>query len=270
MNNSYEKQYIDICKNILEYGYYANNRTGVMTYKLPHQIIQIDLEKEFPILKSKFVAFKTAINEMLWIMQGHNNVNELNSHIWDQWASEDGSIGKTYGYQIKKYNQINRIIKTLKEDPQNRRMLIDLWNFDDLDEMNLEPCCCQTFFDVTNGRLNCMLVQRSGDFCVGIPFDVVEYATLTLIIAKLTGLKPGLFSHIISNAHIYENHIENAEKMIKNYNLIYNSDKYKEIRESVPKIILNIEGKEFNNIKDEDIILTNYQYLEKMKFSVAK
>ena len=284
MNCVYEHEYIRICKNILNNGYYAQNRTGIPTYKLPHQVIQFDMEKDdFPILKSKFVGFKTAIDEMLWIMQGHNNVNELHSHIWDQWASEDGSIGKSYGYQIKLFDQVNKVIEKLKTDPQDRRMIIDLWNIKDLPEMNLQPCCIQTLFDVNDGRLNCMLIQRSADMPVGVPFDIVEYTTLALIIAKLSGLKPGLFSHIINNAHIYENQCENMSRQIFNYNLLCaaadnNSvppenftayDRFRKIALSKPEIELNI-GDTFNDIKREDISLKNYEYVEKIKFEVAK
>lgn len=162
MISNYEKQYMNIIKNIFENGYYDNNRTGIPTYKIPHQIISVDLEDEFPILTSKQVFWKSATKEILWIMQKQsNNIKDLDSKIWDEWADKDGSIGKCYGYQVKKYNQIDNLINTLKTNPQDRRMMINLWNWEDLPEMNLAPCCFLSMWDVTDGKLNCMLTQRS-------------------------------------------------------------------------------------------------------------
>ena len=160
--STYDDKYLSIAKDILENGYFDTNRTGVSTYKLPHQIMQFNLEKEFPILTTKHVAFKTAVREILWIMQKQsNNINDLEGHIWDEWADENGSIGKAYGYQVKKYHQIDNLIKSLKENPQDRRMMINIWNWEDLPEMNLAPCCFLSMWDVTDGKLNCMLIQRS-------------------------------------------------------------------------------------------------------------
>ena len=157
-------QYLTIAKNILGHGYYSNNRTGIPTYKLPHQIMQFDLRKEFPILSSKYVAFKTAIKELLWIWQKQSNdvreLQKMGCHVWDEWMREDGTIGKAYGYQIKKYHQLDKLIETLKTDPQNRRMIVSLWNVEDLPDMALQPCAFQTLWDVSDGYLNCMLIQR--------------------------------------------------------------------------------------------------------------
>lgn len=290
MISEYEKQYIGICKDILKNGYYNNNRTGVSTYKLPHQIITVNLGKEFPILKSKFVAFKSCVKEILWIMSGSNNINNLDSHIWDEWANEDGSIGKCYGYQIKKFNQIDNLINTLKSNNQDRRMMINLWNWEDLPEMNLAPCCYNSLFDVTDGKLNCMLIQRSGDLPLGVPFNTTQYAVLTHILAKLCGLQVGKLTHVINNAHIYENQVEGIKKQIKNYDKLYNCEetikkddvlsmvnvlgyeKFKEltkiteedisstkdVREYIPQLQLNIEDKEFKDITYEDVSLNGY------------
>lgn len=159
-----DKQYIDIVKNILDHGTYTNNRTGIPTYKLPHQIMQFDLQKEFPILSSKFVASKTALKELLWIWQMQSNdvreLQKMGCHVWDEWMREDGTIGKAYGYQIAKYNQLDNLINTIKTDPDSRRMIVTLWNIEDLPDMALQPCAYETLWDVQDGKLNCLLLQR--------------------------------------------------------------------------------------------------------------
>lgn len=279
MISKYEQQYINIVKNILNNGYYDNNRTGTPTYKLPHQIITIDLQKEFPILKSKFVSFKTAVKEILWIMQGDNNVEHLkeqNCHVWDEWEQDDGTIGTAYGWIVKNYNQINNLISSLKNNPQNRRMMINLWQWDYLKTGALDPCCFCSMWDVTDGKLNCMLVQRSGDMPLGVPFNTTQYAVLTHILAEICDLKVGLLTHCISNAHIYENQIEGIKQQLKNYDKLSMFDlawtggypvcldQYEEFKSnieiaiSVPKLKLNIKGKNFSEITSDDISLDNY------------
>ena len=207
-----DTQYLDIVERILKDGYYSNNRTGIPTYKLPHQMMQFDLEKEFPILTTKFVAFKTAIKEILWIWQLQSNdvreLQKMNCHVWDEWMRPDGTIGKAYGYQIRKYKQVDTLLEQLTKDPQNRRMIVSLWNIEDLPDMALQPCAYQTLWDVSDGRLNCMLIQRSGDMGLGVPFNMAQYAALVYMIAQVTNLRPGLFTHVINNAHVYENHVE--------------------------------------------------------------
>lgn len=159
-----DTQYLNIVENILNNGIYGQNRTGVATYKLPQQIMQFDLQQEFPILTTKFVAFKTAIKELLWIWQMQSNdvrkLQDMNVRVWDEWMREDGTIGKAYGYQIAKYKQLDNLIRTIKEDPDSRRMIVTLWNIEDLSDMALQPCAYETLWDVGDGYLNCMLVQR--------------------------------------------------------------------------------------------------------------
>ena len=189
----YDKKYLSIVEDILNNGYYDNNRTGMPTYKLPHQVMQFNLEKEFPILTTKFVAFKTAVKEMLWIYRDQSNdvtkLQEQNVRIWDEWVDENNTIGRGYGYQIAKFNQIDKLIETLKTNPQDRRMLMTMWNIEDLPHMTLQPCCFMTMWDVTDGKLNCMLIQRSGDVPLGVPFNTSQYAVLVHLIAQVTGLE---------------------------------------------------------------------------------
>ncbi|MCI1996987.1 thymidylate synthase [Clostridium luticellarii] len=262
MNNA-DKQYLNIAESILNNGYYGQNRTGVATYKLPHQIMQFDLSKEFPILTTKFVAFKTAVKELLWIYRDQSNdvrkLQQQNVHIWDEWMTEDGTIGKAYGYQIAKFKQVDKLINTIKTDPQNRRMIMSMWNIEDLPDMALQPCCYQTLWDVQGDKLNCMLVQRSGDIPLGVPFNMCQYAVLVHLIAQVTGLKPGLFTHVINNAHIYVNQIEGVKLQLTRRNQVYDA----------PKLWVNPEIKNFYNFTIDDIRLINYKHHPKISMEVA-
>lgn len=259
-----DTKYLDIVQNILDNGKLGQNRTGMPAYKLPHQIMQFDLEKEFPILTTKFVAFKTAVKEILWIWQKQSNdvrvLQQWNCHVWDEWMQEDGTIGKAYGYQLAKYHQVDTLLKTLKENPQSRRMVVSMWNVEDLPEMALQPCAFLTMWDVSaDNRLNCMLVQRSGDMGLGIPFNMAQYAALVCMIAQVSGLRPGLFTHVINNAHIYENHVEALKTQLARRNEAY----------PAPRLQLNPEIKDFYDFKPEDIVLENYQHLGKLPMKVS-
>lgn len=258
-----DKQYLHIVRNILENGYHDQNRTGIPTFKLPHQIMQFDLSKEFPILTTKFVAFKTAVKELLWIYKEQSNdvrkLQEQNVHIWDEWMREDGTIGKAYGYQVAKFKQIDNLINTLMTDPQSRRMIISLWNIEDLPDMALYPCCYETLWDVKENILNCMLVQRSGDFPLGVPFNMCQYAVLIHLIAHVTGLKPGLFTHVINNAHIYENQVAGMKLQLTRKDKAYDA----------PKLWINPEIKNFYDFSIDDIKLIDYKHHEKISMEVA-
>lgn len=259
-----DTKYLDIVQNILDNGSLGQNRTGMPAYKLPHQIMQFDLEKEFPILTTKFVAFKTSVKEILWIWQKQSNdvrvLQQWNCHVWDEWMQEDGTIGKAYGYQLAKYHQVDTLLKTLKENPQSRRMVVSMWNVEDLPEMALQPCAFLTMWDVSaDNRLNCMLVQRSGDMGLGIPFNMAQYAALVCMIAQVSGLRPGLFTHVINNAHIYENHVEALKTQLARRNEAY----------PAPRLQLNPEIKNFYDFKPEDIVLENYQHLGKLPMKVS-
>lgn len=259
-----DKQYLQLVKDILDHGYYeTENRTGIPTYKLPHKIFQFDLQKEFPILTTKFVAFKTAVKELLWIYKDQSNdvkkLQEENVHIWDEWMMEDGTIGTAYGWVVREYNQIDKLIDGLKVDPQGRRHIMNLWQIPHLAGGALSPCAFMTMWDVTDGKLNCMLVQRSGDIGLGIPFNMTQYAVLVHIIAQVTGLKPGLFTHVINNAHIYENQVEGIKLQLTRENEEY----------SAPKLWTNPEINNFYDFTIEDIKLLDYKYHPAIKMEVA-
>lgn len=261
--NLADKKYLDIAKDILENGYFDNNRTNTSTYKLPHKIMQFDLRKEFPILTTKFVAFKTAVKELLWIFKDQSNdVNKLkeqNVKIWNEWQMQDGTIGTSYGYIVEKYHQIDKLIEQLKNNPQDRRMMINLWQIPYLDTGALYPCCFLTMWDVTDGHLNCMLVQRSGDWGLGVPFNTTQYAVLTHLLAQATGLKVGLFTHVINNAHIYENQVEGLKIQCSRIEQSFDA----------PKLWINPDIKDFYDFTIEDIKLIDYKYHESIKMGVS-
>ena len=210
---TYEEQYIRILSNIYNNGYEdgTNERTGVQTKRLPGVVIRVDVEKEFPILKSKKVFYKSAEEEILWIWQKmSNNIHDLKPHIWDAWADKNGSIGKAYGFQlnkpvtinvgsfdkpdIRKYpNQPSFILDYLKEFPQGRWAKGTLWNPSELSEMHLCPCVHGTDWNLDGGRLNLCLQQRSGDMPYGVPFNTTQYAMLMGMFARHLGVKPGIF-----------------------------------------------------------------------------
>ena len=247
--SSADTQYLAIVERILKDGYYANNRTGVPTYKLPHQMMQFDLSKEFPILTTKFVAFKTAVKEL----------QARGVHVWDEWMREDGTIGKAYGYQLAKYKQVDNLLRMIKEDPQSRRMIVTLWNIEDLPDMALQPCAYETLWDVEGDHLNCMLVQRSGDMGLGVPFNMTQYATLVYMIAHVSGLKPGQFTHIINNAHIYENHVEALKTQLARL------DEAK----PAPSLWINDKVQNFYDFTADDVKLEGYEHLGKLPMEVA-
>lgn len=261
--SKYDEQYLSIAENIISKGYYDKNRTNCNTYKLPHQIMQFDLREEFPILTTKRVAFITAVKEMLWIFKDQSNdvrlLQENKVKVWDEWMMADGTIGTSYGYIVKKFHQVDKLIADLKNNPQSRRMMINLWQNEYLDTGALYPCCFLSMWDVTDGFLNCMLVQRSGDWGLGVPFNTSQYAALTYMIAHVTGLKPGLLTHVVNNAHIYENHIEGIKTQISRKNEAYEA----------PKIWLNTDITNFYDFTYKDIKLIDYKHHNDIKMEVS-
>lgn len=255
--------YLDLVEKILNEGYYDKNRTGTNTYKLPHQFMQFDLQEEFPILTTKFVAFKTAVKELLWIFQKQSNsVKELqadNVHIWDEWELEDGTIGTAYGWVVREYNQIDKLIHQLKTNDQDRRMIINLWQIAHLDTGALHPCVFNSCWDVTDGKLNCMVTVRSNDIPLGNPFNVAQYAVLVHLIAQVTNHEPGILTFCISNAHIYENQIEGMKLQLSR----------REQALPAPKLWINPDIKDFYDFTIKDIKLIDYKHLGKIEMEVS-
>lgn len=300
VNDSYEKQYIDILKQIKIHGYrQLNKRTGVETLRIPHAVISVDLDEEFPILRCKQVFWKTALKEILWIMQAQsNNIHDLDAHIWDEWADPDGSIGKAYGYQVAKpitadgvtyQSQVHYVLERLAADPSDRRAVIDLWNADDLGEMNLVPCCYTSHWTIVDGKLNCLLTQRSCDFLVGVPFNTTQYAMLTCLFARHLGVQPGRLTHMMSDVHVYcyDSHLEGMETMLENFNRWYDGGKLSdsfmevlskesetfrsvmEVDQCFPKLTFKTDETDFFSITANDCVLEDYKHMGNIKFDVA-
>lgn len=270
----YDYYYLSIANKILSEGEMRDNRTGIRAISLPHVCITIDLEEDgFPILASKFVGFKTAVKELLWIWQMQSNdvrkLQDMNVHIWDEWMLEDGTIGKAYGYQLAKYKQVDNLIKTIKEDPTSRRMITTLWNIEDLPEMALQPCAFQTLWNINKGKLNCMLTIRSNDWFLGNPFNIAQYAALVYMIAQVTNYKPGRLTVCINDAHIYENHIPQIQEQLGLVDMNEMFDTFITDRFCKPKLVLNEDIKDFYDFTIDDIKLDGYIPGPKIKAEVA-
>ena len=258
--------FINTCRDILDNGMSDENLnvrphwadgTPAHTIKKFCIVNRYDLSKEFPIITLRRTAFKSAIDEILWIWQKKsNNVNQLNSHIWDSWADETGSIGKAYGYQLGvknvypegEFDQVDRVLYDLKHNPNSRRILTNIYNFQDLHEMHLYPCAYSMTFNVTGNRLNGILNQRSQDTLTANNWNVVQYAVLLHMFAQVSGLEVGEFVHVISDAHIYDRHVPIVEEILKN-------PQY-----PAPTFKMNKDVKNFYDFTVDDFELENYQY----------
>ena len=260
-----DKVFIDMCQDILDHGYSTEGEkvrpkwedgTYAYTIKRFGVVNRYDLSKEFPALTLRRTAFKSAVDEVLWIWQKKsNNIHDLKSHIWDEWADEDGSIGKAYGYQLgvkHQYkegmmDQVDRVLYDLKENPYSRRIMTNIYVHQDLHEMNLYPCAYSMTFNVTDDKLNAVLNQRSQDVLAANNWNVVQYAVLLHMIAQVSGLKAGELVHVIADAHIYDRHIPLIKELISREPL------------PAPTFWINPEIKNFYDFTTDDVRLDNYQ-----------
>ena len=260
-----DRLFIDMCQDILDHGYSPEGEKvrpkwedGSYAYTIKRfgVVNRYDLSKEFPALTLRRTAFKSAVDEILWIWQKKsNNIHELKSHIWDEWADADGSIGKAYGYQLgvkHQYkegmmDQVDRVLFDLKENPYSRRIMTNIYVHQDLHEMNLYPCAYSMTFNVTDDKLNAVLNQRSQDILTANNWNVVQYAVLLHMIAQVSGLKAGELVHVIADAHIYDRHIPLVKELIS--------------RETypAPDFWINPEIKNFYDFTTDDVRLDNYQ-----------
>ena len=299
--SKFDKEYLKLCKKILDEGVEVENRTGINTIKIPGYEFEFDLEEEFPILTTKQLFFKNAITEMLWIYQEQSNdvrwLQERKNHIWDEWEiREDGkwyanqmlpdkngklvkkevvkdfgkewahTIGTAYGWIVKKYGLIDKLIDTIKNNSTDRRMVMSLWQNEWLDTAVLPSCVWSSEWDVTDGKLNLWVHQRSCDVPLGLPFNITQYSVLLYLIAHVTGLKPGKMFWSIKDAHIYVNQVEGIKEQIKR------GEELEDL--PAPELWINPEIKdfyEFDNSRElKDIKIRNYKHHGKISFPISQ
>lgn len=271
-----DKIFIQNCTDIMQNGVWDTDYpvrpkwldgTPAHTIKKFCIVNRYDLTKEFPILTLRRTAFKSAVDEILWIWQKKsNNVHDLNSHIWDSWADESGSIGKAYGYQLGvkhiypegEFDQVDRVLFDLKNNPHSRRIMTNIYTFADLHEMHLYPCAYSMTFNVSGNVLNGILNQRSNDVAVANNWNVVQYSVLLMMLAQVSDLKVGELVHVIADAHLYDRHLPIVKKMLKNPQF------------DAPILTINPDIKDFYKFTVDDFKLENYQYNKiEEKFEVA-
>ena len=259
-----DKLFVDMCQDIIDNGFSTEGEKvrpkwedGSFAYTIKKfgVVNRYDLSKEFPALTLRKTAFKSAVDEILWIWhKKSNNVHELKSHIWDSWADEDGSIGKAYGYQLGvkhqyregEMDQVDRVLFDLKNNPYSRRIMTNLYVHQDLHEMNLYPCAYSMTFNVTGNKLNAILNQRSQDILTANNWNVVQYAVLLHMIAQVSGLEAGELVHVIADAHIYDKHIPLVKELIQRE------------QHPAPKFHINKDIKNFYDFTVDDVWLEDY------------
>lgn len=299
--SKWDKEYLKLCRKILAEGTEVENRTGINSIKIPSYHFELDLGEEFPMLTTKQLYVRQAVLEMLWIYQAQSNdvrwLQERNVHIWDEWEiDEDGfwsatqmvpdengnlikkqikkefgkewahTIGTAYGYIVKNFHLIDKIIDSLKNNPADRRMVMSLWQDDYLDTAVLPSCVWSSEWDVTNGKLNAWVHQRSCDVPLGLPFNVTQYAVLLNMLAQVTNLKPGTLNWSIKDAHIYVNQLAGIKEQLERFDTLGDFE--------APELWLNPEVTDFyafdNSKKCEDVKVKKYKNHGPIKFPIAQ
>jgi len=262
------KQYLDLLTHVLETGIPKSDRTGTGTRSVFGYQMRFDLNAGFPIITTKKIHLKSVIHELLWFLQGDSNVRYLQENgvrIWNEWADEEGELGPVYGVQWRSWNtpdgevidQISEVIEQIKTNPDSRRLIVNAWNVAEIKKMALPPCHMMFQFYVADGRLSCQLYQRSADIFLGVPFNISSYALLTMMIAQVAGLGLGDFVHTLGDAHIYNNHVEQAREQLtrRPYPL--------------PQMKINPAVTDILGFKYEDFELTGYQAHPHIKAEIS-
>ena len=262
------KQYHDLMSHILEKGTEKSDRTGTGTLSVFGHQMRFDLAEGFPVITTKKLHLRSIIHELLWFLKGDTNIKYLKENgvsIWDEWADEEGNLGPVYGYQWRNWpsrdggtiDQIKRAVDQIKNNPDSRRIIVSAWNVADVEHMALPPCHAFFQFYVADGKLSCQLYQRSADVFLGVPFNIASYALLVLMMAQVCDLEPGEFVHTFGDAHLYTNHIEQAQLQLS-----------RDFR-SLPTMKLNPEVKSIFDFKYEDFELVGYDPHPHIKAMVA-
>ena len=251
------RQYLDLLDHVMKTGTEKSDRTGTGTISVFGYQMRFNLEDGFPLLTTKKLHLKSIIHELLWFISGNTNTKYLNDNgvrIWNEWADKDGNLGPVYGCQWRswpsadggKIDQLQNVINSIKTSPDSRRHIVSAWNVGELDKMALPPCHVLFQFYVAGGKLSCQLYQRSADIFIGVPFNIASYALLTLMVAQVTGLKPGDFVHTFGDAHIYLNHVEQVRLQLTR-------EPFK-----LPTLRINPEISDILNFRYEDFTLNDY------------
>lgn len=262
------RQYLDLVRNIREKGVRKEDRTGTGTISLFGYQMRFDLAEGFPAVTTKKLHLRSIIHELLWFLQGDTNIQYLRDNgvtIWDEWADENGNLGPVYGAQWRSWgtpegstvDQISQVVETIKTNPDSRRLIVSAWNVAEIENMKLPPCHVLFQFYVADGKLSCQLYQRSADVFLGVPFNIASYALLTMMMAQVTGLEPGEFIHTFGDAHLYLNHLEQAETQLSR-------EPY-----PLPTMSLNPEVDSIFGFTYEDFTLENYQCHPRISAPVA-
>ena len=262
------KQYLDLMKHVLETGTQKHDRTGTGTLSVFGYQMRFNLQEGFPFVTTKKLHLKSIIHELIWFLKGDTNIAYLKENgvrIWDEWADEQGNLGPVYGHQWRSWpkpdgghiDQITQVVNTIKKNPDSRRIIVSAWNVAEVEHMALPPCHSLFQFYVAEGKLSCQLYQRSADIFLGVPFNIASYALLTMMMAQVCDLQPGDFIHTFGDAHLYNNHIEQANLQLS-----------REPR-PLPIMKINPEVKDIFQFKYEDFTLENYDPWPHIKGIVA-
>ncbi|QJR14479.1 thymidylate synthase [Usitatibacter palustris] len=250
--------YLDLLAHVLERGTRKSDRTGTGTLSVFGHQMRFDLREHFPLLTTKKIHLKSVVHELLWFLQGSTNVEYLRANgvtIWDEWADARGELGPVYGYQWRSWpapdgahiDQISQVLQQIQSNPDSRRLIVSAWNVADIPKMALAPCHAFFQFYVNDGRLSCQMYQRSADIFLGVPFNIASYALLTLMMAQVTGLRPGEFVHTLGDAHLYLNHVDQAREQLARS------------PRTLPTMKLNPAVKDLFAFRYEDFTLEGYE-----------
>ncbi len=262
------KQYLDLARHVMEHGADKSDRTGTGTRSVFGYQMRFDLSEGFPLLTTKKLHLKSIIYELLWFLRGDTNIGYLKEHgvrIWDEWADADGNLGPVYGAQWRSWpspdgrviDQISEVVRQIRQTPDSRRMIVSAWNVGQLNKMALMPCHALFQFYVSDGKLSCQLYQRSADIFLGVPFNIASYALLTMMMAQVTGLKPGEFVHTLGDAHIYTNHFDQIRLQLT-----------REPR-TLPSMKINPDVRDIFSFSFDDFTLEGYDPHPHIKGTVA-
>jgi len=262
------QQYLDLMRRVRDHGVRKEDRTGTGTLSVFGHQMRFDLADGFPLVTTKKLHVKSIIHELIWFLAGDTNIDYLARNgvrIWDEWADEEGNLGPVYGKQWRSWgapdgrsiDQITEAVETLKTNPDSRRIIVSAWNPADIPDMALAPCHCLFQFYVSEGRLSCQLYQRSADIFLGVPFNIASYALLTMMMAQVTRLKPGEFVHTFGDAHLYLNHLEQADEQLRR------------APRTLPRMEINPDVRSIFKFRYDDFKLTGYDPHPHIKADVA-